>query len=481
MKARNSTLEKQLKRYFFSKHQGEVPPHLHALFDVISDAYDHYEKDKQILERASLLASEELEEANASLVELNENLDQRVKERTEELRSALDQARRSNEAKSLFLAKMSHELRTPLNAVIGFSEILSRSMKQKEMPGKLQRFVENIRTTGKQLSHIIGDILDLSMIQSGKQSLHYTPTSISSLTKDVWNHHIEKAKKKQVSLLLDVDQALPKEIMADGSKLQQVVSNLVDNALKFTEGRGRVTIQAEQSSSDTLTISVEDTGIGIPQSALEHIFKPFEQTDNSISRNFGGTGLGLAIAHEIITSMQGRIGVESKEGKGSRFYIILPIKMPVCSSQKLLTVKGSMFTETNRVLIVEDNTTNQEMITQFLELHNITQVTIAGNGHEALDALKNEVPDLVLLDLHMPLMDGFETAKHIRESQDPQTASVPIAAFTADASSATRTAVLEASINDYLTKPIDFDEMVKVLEKHLEKEAMDSELTSSHS
>jgi len=393
---------------------------------------------------------------------LSKEIDERKKiER--KLARAKQEAERANSAKSIFLANMSHEIRTPMNAIVGFTELLNDEVRGP----KLRSYVHNIQTASHTLLRLINDILDLSKIEAGKMELQYAPTDVARLCREIASIFELSAKKKGVKILLEVEENLP-HVMADEIRLRQILLNLVGNAVKFTEsGHVKISVHSRRRSEDPehidLIFAIEDTGIGIPEDQIETIFGAFEQTHGQDNRKYGGTGLGLSISKRLCEMMGGTIRAESRRGEGSTFYVRLPrlsiASLPSIEEENPAPLKAEQFDEA-KILVVDDVTDNRELLVKIFEKSPLRTVT-AKDGIEAVEVFQRERPDLVLMDLRMPRMDGYEAAKRIKEIS-PTT---PIIALTASVTQ-------DASQNEYfdgvLGKPIDREALFALLGRYLE-------------
>ncbi len=391
------------------------------------------------------------------------------KQLEKELVAAKEAAEAANLAKSRFLATMSHELRTPMNAVMGMTYLCL----QTETTSKQQYYLSTIFSSSQGLLRILNDILDLSKIEAGKLAIESVDFRLRDVLEGVINILAIKANEKGLDLLLSEDTNCPQSLVGDPVRLGQILINLVGNAIKFTDS-GEVVIAVEPITEGPegimLRFSVRDTGIGLTQEQMSHLFEPFSQVDSSSSRKFGGTGLGLSICNRLVGMMGGRIYVESQPGKGSTFTFTVVCgrsnKKHETSSAPVVEVEGTVkplahaHPDTDialrfkdvRALVVEDNEINQAVTADLLEVTGI-DVTVAKDGREGIAALRDGDFDLVLMDIEMPVMDGYEAAAAIRE--DPRFSDVPIIAMTAHAMSGTRNKAIQAGMNDHITKPID--------------------------
>ncbi|HAS39767.1 MAG TPA: hypothetical protein DCS93_04780 [Microscillaceae bacterium] len=399
-----------------------------------------------------------------------------LKDAQKQLLEAQDQAYKANEAKTRFLANMSHEIRSPLNAISGFSQILLDKSEKLPMPAEFHQFLQNINQSSQNLSELINNILDLSKIEAGKTELFLEDLDFKQLFQGVYHINQGNATQKNVQLTYSYDSVLPVYITIDRTKINQVLMNLVSNALKFTPTEGRVTMKAhkevqqqalsQSTHQEWLVLEVADEGIGIPEDKLEHIFEAFEQSDNTITRRFGGTGLGLAITKKMVEMMEGSITVVSQEGKGSTFTVKLPLKPTDQNKQALpeKTYEPHQFAADNVVLIAEDNIFNQQVLKVYFKRFPF-EVYVVENGKLAVDKAKEVKPDLILMDLHMPEMSGLEATRAIRQINE--FVNLPIVAVSADAFIQQQQNALNAGMNDYLTKPVNLKKLKEVLVRYL--------------
>lgn len=382
-----------------------------------------------------------------------------IRKAREALQEAKKSAEHANRMKSQFLANVSHEIRTPLNSIIGFSEIIGNSDNLDEVHMQ----VRVILTESETLLQFINDLLDNAKIEAGKMEFEIIPFDLMRLMMAITSYANFMAQKKGNEYCLVIDDNVPRYLMGDEFRLRQIILNLVNNAIKFTE-KGSVTVKVEclknEAGCAKLRFSVQDTGIGIPKEKQDEIFRIFTQADGSTTRRYGGTGLGTSIAKNLAELMGGTIGLESEPGQGSTFWFIiyLAISSQPVKEEVVDRIHGKSQTDMlsaqrikGNILVVEDYSPNQEVIRFHLAREGHI-LDIVNNGYEALQLCKNKKYDLILMDIHMPKMDGYEATRRIR-TESSINIQTPIIGLTADAYASTREECLKHGMNDVLTKP----------------------------
>lgn len=473
-------------------------------------------KKLQASEEELKMQHEELMQSNSELEEKSQQIEERnflINKKNSELQIIADELEKkaeeltqSSKYKSEFLANMSHELRTPLNSILLLSKLLADNNDENLTDDQIE-YASVINSSGTGLLELINEILDLSKIEAGKMDVNKEFIPVSYLCKSVDNIFKPLAKNKGIEFISSIADTVPEEILTDRIRVEQVLKNLISNAVKFTE-KGKVELRVYTPTPDLLQLvnlpaneyvafEIIDSGIGIPENKLEHIFEAFQQADGSTQRKYGGTGLGLAISRQIAQLLNGEIKLKSEVGKGSVFTFIIPSKeiaAPVTESIAEL-VNENVSTQTTKenefepakkieikakeayladkalngknVLIVDDDNRNIFSLKALLKNQNIN-ITTAGNGKEALNALHNNAKfDLVLMDMMMPEMDGYDTVRELRKHSDWK--NLPVIALTAKVMKGDREKCMEAGVSDYLTKPVAGDQLLSLLRVWLYK------------
>ncbi len=423
-------------------------------------------------------------QAEHALKQSHQELEHRVQERTRELtvlnktlnneiqirKRKEEELARANQAKSNFLANVSHEIRTPLNSVIGFSELLTNMITDKQQAS----YLSAITLAGRTLLELINDILDLSKMEAGKLKINRAPVSLESLFKEIFHLFNATVHEKGLDFSIHTPQDLPKYLFLDEMRLRQILTNLIDNAIKFTE-KGRIDLRAKaiptagnSNNRIDLEIFVKDTGIGIPEDKQEIVFESFQQESAGTSKKFGGTGLGLAICRQLISLMDGRISVETSSGQGSLFTLHMPgvdissTKQPDQSPKRINLNEIRFSKET--VLVVDDQVPIRFMLREILEKINL-EVIEAENGKQAVEMAGAQLPSLILMDVKMPILSGRKATALIKS--DPATRDIPICLMTASMQQSSREDLTKGGFACGLTKPIVIAELIQALINNL--------------
>ncbi|MBI9033353.1 MAG: response regulator [Bacteroidales bacterium] len=392
----------------------------------------------------------------------------------EKLKIEKEAAEEAGRAKAEFLANMSHEIRTPMNAILGFTALLDKMIED----SKQRSYLESIKSSGKSLLTIINDILDLSKIQAGKLQIQKDLVNFHNLFQELYTIFEVEIKQNGLNYEIEIDTEIPEGLLLDEVRLRQVMFNLIGNAIKFTEtGHIRLVAKKQYRVGDRskldLRIEVQDTGVGIAKVALEEIFESFKQQDGQSTRKYGGTGLGLAISKRLIEIMGGKIWVESEVGIGSRFIIELYDVEVSNLSRKLLgqkeySLEYVKFNEAN-VLVVDDIELNRKIILETFRNSNLN-FKEAENGKEAIELIQQFTPDLVIMDIKMPVMDGYTATKIIKE--DINTKSIPVVALSASVLPEHIENIMEAGFDGFVCKPVQIEELIRIMRKFLKAEVV---------
>ncbi len=419
--------------------------------------FNTFSEYKESAENKTIELLEKEIELNKELSVNQEKLERYISE-LEDTRIQLEQ---STKAKSEFLATMSHEIRTPMNAIMGMTHLL-----QKDQPRKDQLEPLNILNfSGKTLLTLIDDVLDFSKIEAGRLEFERTEFDLQSLVGTIIETFKAQASEKEIELRSSIDEEIHNVLIGDPARLTQIINNLLSNAVKFTES-GFVELSVKQVSESEENVSVQfivrDTGIGIPEDRVETIFESFTQASGSTKRLYGGTGLGLSISKQLTELQGGTLQLETEIDKGTTFFVDLsfekgdPEALIEVVSEDVQSDEARI--RGKHILLAEDNVVNQKVMLRFLERWEI-QLTIVENGQEAIERLQNEDFDLILMDLQMPVMDGYEATTRIRKLAEPRKRDIPIIALTAAALKEVKEEVYASGMNDFVTKPFNPGEL----------------------
>lgn len=432
---------------------------------------DYITKDELCPTKLYRAISTAVERYNMEQKELSHTkmLEQYGQEAYLELLKEKETTEHNSKVKGMFLANMSHEIRTPLHVILSMANFL----KDEKLSPKGEKYLNNIISSGDSLVRIVNDILDLSKIEAGEISLEKIPCSVNEIIKKIKTYVSVLLKDKPVKIIIDNDKKLPETIIADPTRLHQILLNLVNNAAKFTS-TGSITIKTtckkQTKNNSTILFEVADTGIGIPQDKQKEIFYEFTQAEISTTRKVGGTGLGLSISKSLVELLGGNIGVKSKVSEGSTFWFELSFdtSTKTNNNEKASSTSGSIEFDTNaQILVAEDDIMNQEIIKHLLKKIGCKNVVVTSNGKEALEQIKKAPFDLIFMDCHMPIMDGFDTTKCIRELQKDNKKQSKIVAVTAKALKEDKDECIEAGMDDYISKPYSEEKFVTKLNKWL--------------
>lgn len=428
--------------------------------------FNTFSQFKEDAEHQTLELLQKEQELNQELSLKQEKLETYI----EQLEVATEELAKSTKAKSEFLATMSHEIRTPMNAILGMTHLLKQDSPRQDQiePINILDF------SGKTLLSLIDDVLDFSKIEAGKIEFESIEFELNKLVNVIIESFKITAKNKGIDINTEIGEGIPNILIGDPARLTQILNNLVSNALKFTEeGEVRLSVNAVEDldQSIRLQFAISDTGIGIEEARVNTIFESFTQASQNTKRLFGGTGLGLTISKQLAELQGGSISVESEEGEGSTFFVELTFDKGSSDDEaKAITQDedSSKSLSGLRVLLAEDNLVNQKVMLRFLERWNV-EMKVVDNGEEAVEAIRESNFDVVLMDLQMPTMDGYEASEHIRKLDDPYKRNIPIIALTAAALKEVREKVYASGMNDFVTKPFNPADLEQKLVQYIEK------------
>ncbi|MDA1325792.1 MAG: ATP-binding protein [Proteobacteria bacterium] len=443
---------------------------IRPITSIVQRIRSYVSGDLQAVSLLPLRSSSELEDLDQSVDTLREFIEARDRMETQ-LKISHQLAEAGSQAKSDFLATMSHEIRTPMNGVLGMAGLLQRT----DLSPQQQNYADKIVLSGETLMALLNNILDFSKIEANALDLEEIDFDLGKVLADVVSLMEPRAGEKGLSFDLEAASDLPSYLIGDAVRVRQILFNLIGNAIKFTQTGGirvRVTHTATSDGPYEIRFEVIDSGIGIPNEAQNAIFEKFSQADSSTTRVFGGTGLGLAISKQLAAMMGGAIGVHSSPGAGSNFWFTIVCgqgkasDMAVDSMAPLLkSAAAGEHEQMPSILLAEDNAINQEIVSAILGAIGY-RVDCVSDGVEAVEALRNNAYDLVLMDAHMPRMDGIEATQAIRRLPGAMS-TVPIIALTADAMVGAKEKFLAAGMDDYVTKPVDPKQLFMAIENSL--------------
>ncbi len=478
-------LRKQINRLL--KGSQSASADVQEFLSVVNESYEQFESDYMMLERAMDLASDELLDKNASLefeiqkkqlaeealIESQGQLEERVKLRTAQLLNAKGDAEKANRAKSEFLARMSHELRTPLNTILGFSYLLMNNPEDPLSSLQKQK-VDSIHFSGQHLLQLINDVLDLAKIESGSLDMEIENIDLNVLLENVIDISTSIAEKKRVSLHFNTEGEEHYFVYADHLRLRQVFLNIISNAIKYNREGGSVEISLSNRGKDKIRINFKDTGLGIPEEKYSALFVAFDRL-GAERFEAEGTGIGLTISRELLHLMNGEIDFDSTLGEGSTFFVDLirssnqPDRPDMGGVDTVITANDDSNSKDKvRVLYIEDNEKNMHLMRHILRFRPNIDLLEANDALTGLDLAIIKNPDIILLDLNLPGMDGMTAFSRL--STFPETCSIPVIALTANAMKHDKEKAMKMGFKDYITKPIDIAQFLLKIDRVLQKD-----------
>lgn len=405
-------------------------------------------------------------QAEQEISQHREHLQELVNERTVELSRALETAEKANKAKSTFLSNMSHEFRTPLNAILGYSQLLQ--LKAKERPDLDEdQYIDEIYAAGSHLLSLVNDLLDLSRIETGNIELHFTTVKVCNLIQECTKQLRPLADQRGITIITSCDDG--HAVLADPVRLKQVIINLLSNAIKYNRTGGNITIATSPGGADCIRISISDTGIGIADEHLEQLFKPFQRADNTRGST-EGTGIGLALSKNFIEAMHGQIGLQSKPGQGSTFWLELRRTDALITSDPApenTAVPSAGNDKDCKMLYIEDNVPSIRLVERIVSKRQNLELMTATNGSDGLTLATTNLPDLIILDINLPEMDGYSILEQLRENEN--TADIPVIALSGNALAEDIERGRNAGFADYLTKPFNINYFLEVIDNFMDK------------
>lgn len=437
---------------------------LHDITEV-KQMLEKLRNQNQQLSKTNQLLQNQIEErqlAEKKLKQAHDYLEKRVIERTAELSKAKLDAENASKEKDKFLANMSHEIRTPMNAIIGMAQLLNST----PLTAEQKKYINSINSASDTLLSLINDILDFSKIEAGMIDFENNPFSIHTMVHEVLNITSFKCENSPVTLDKNIDPQVPEILSGDKYRLNQILLNLLSNAVKFTpEGEIKLMVKVKESNDQKviLQFNVKDTGIGIPAEKIKSIFDGFTQASSDTTRKYGGTGLGLTIVKSLVELQQGQLSVKSKEGSGSEFIFTIPFERTDSKEKHPVSHKTPADKDLSelKILVVEDNELNQFLVQSLLQKYN-AYVKVASDGVQAIETLTKMSFDIILMDIQMPNMDGYEATQKIRANFKHH---IPIIAMTAHALVGEKEKCQSAGMNDYITKPIRINDLINCIQK----------------